>query len=136
MQVWLKGYQCLRCGHQWLPRKKGVPLKCPSCDSPYWQKPSRKARAAHLEPANEEEESALLELVEIPTELGKRHEPMIKGKGTPVWALVSYYIEAHMTPEEISQIWEGYITPEDVRAAIAYWRKYPELVDLKLGDVE
>jgi hypothetical protein len=39
MQIWLLGYQCWRCGHQWKPRKKGTPVKCPACDSRHWQQP-------------------------------------------------------------------------------------------------
>ncbi|VVB53363.1 Uncharacterised protein [uncultured archaeon] len=32
--------QCLRCGHKWWPRKPGtIPVHCPSCNSPYWDKP-------------------------------------------------------------------------------------------------
>jgi predicted Zn-ribbon and HTH transcriptional regulator len=34
--VMLKGCRC-RCGHEWLPRKKGErPLVCPKCKSPRW----------------------------------------------------------------------------------------------------
>jgi uncharacterized protein (DUF433 family) len=134
MQIWLKGYQCLRCGHQWVPRKKGAPLKCPSCDSPYWQQPRKGAGAAPQEQSNGEDQDALLDLVEIPEDYRKRQEPMIKGKGTPVWILVAYHTERHMSPEEISQRWGGYITSDEVRAAVAYWQKYPERVDLKLSD--
>jgi uncharacterized protein (DUF433 family) len=66
--------------------------------------------------------------------MGKRKEPMIKGKGTPVWVLVGYYTKDNMTPEEISEYWNGEITPEEVRAAIAYWKKYPERVIDKLSE--
>jgi hypothetical protein len=134
MQVWLKGFQCQRCGHQWKPRKKGTPLKCPACDSPYWQQPRREAGTAHLEQANGENLDALLDLVEIPEGVWQRDEPIIKGKGTPVWVLVAFYIEGRKTPEEISQLWGGYVTPDEVQAAVAYWQKYPERVDLKLSD--
>jgi uncharacterized protein (DUF433 family)/DNA-directed RNA polymerase subunit RPC12/RpoP len=134
MQVWLKGYQCQRCRHQWKPRKKGTPLKCPSCDSPYWQQPRREAGTARKEQSNGEDQDALLDLVEIPEDYRKRQEPMIKGKGTPVWALVSDSITGGLTPEEVSKFWGGYVTPEEVRAAIAYWRKYPESVDYKLNE--
>jgi DNA-directed RNA polymerase subunit RPC12/RpoP len=107
MQVWLKGYQCQRCTHQWKPRKKGTPLKCPSCDSPYWQQPRREAGTARQEQSNGEDQDALLDLVEIPEDYRKRQEPMIKGKGTPVWALVSDSITGGLTPEEVSKFWGG-----------------------------
>jgi len=34
----VKGYKCERCGHKWIPRKKGKPVICPKCKSPYWDK--------------------------------------------------------------------------------------------------
>lgn len=36
----LKINKCNRCGHEWVQRKTdGVPLRCPKCVSPYWNKP-------------------------------------------------------------------------------------------------
>jgi predicted Zn-ribbon and HTH transcriptional regulator len=37
----LKGYECDRCGHRWVPRSKldELPTICPKCKSPYWNKP-------------------------------------------------------------------------------------------------
>lgn len=29
---------CLRCGHQWVSRKRGRPVQCPSCHSPAWDR--------------------------------------------------------------------------------------------------
>jgi predicted Zn-ribbon and HTH transcriptional regulator len=34
--------RCLRCGHEWLPRKLDRSLTCPKCRSPYWDIPRRK----------------------------------------------------------------------------------------------
>lgn len=35
-----EGYECERCDHQWVPRrKKEEPTVCPTCKSPYWDKP-------------------------------------------------------------------------------------------------
>jgi DNA-directed RNA polymerase subunit RPC12/RpoP len=47
VKIVLEGYQCLRCGHKWVPNKmkKGhsrsddLPAKCPSCRSQYWLTP-------------------------------------------------------------------------------------------------
>jgi len=32
---------CLRCGHQWIPRKSDVRY-CPKCKSVYWDTPKEK----------------------------------------------------------------------------------------------
>lgn len=39
-----KGYRCLRCGHEWIPKRKEEPRVCPNCKSPYWNKPRKKAK--------------------------------------------------------------------------------------------
>lgn len=45
VKIEVDGYQCLRCGHKWVPRGegKGVPTICPRCKSPYWNKPRKNA---------------------------------------------------------------------------------------------
>jgi len=30
--------KCLKCGHEWLPRKKQEPIICPNCKSYYWNR--------------------------------------------------------------------------------------------------
>ena len=40
----LPKYKCLRCDHEWVPRKEGKPIKCPKCQSPYWDKPRQADR--------------------------------------------------------------------------------------------
>lgn len=32
---------CLRCNHDWYPRKPGLPKTCPNCRSVYWNEPRR-----------------------------------------------------------------------------------------------
>ncbi len=40
--MWVEGWQCERCNHQWIPRlKKENPIVCPKCKSPYWNKPKQ-----------------------------------------------------------------------------------------------
>ncbi len=34
--------ECLRCGHNWIPRRPVKPKVCPKCTSPYWNKPKWK----------------------------------------------------------------------------------------------
>jgi hypothetical protein len=39
----VEGWECLRCGHKWIPRimTDVEPTICPKCKSPYWDKPRR-----------------------------------------------------------------------------------------------
>lgn len=39
MEIRLSGFQCQKCGHQWRPRKPGIPVRCAACKSPYWNRP-------------------------------------------------------------------------------------------------
>jgi predicted Zn-ribbon and HTH transcriptional regulator len=34
-------FTCSRCGHQWWPRNTERPRICPTCKSPYWDKPKQ-----------------------------------------------------------------------------------------------
>ena len=45
----LPKFKCLRCGHEWIPRKI-EPKKCPKCNSPYWNKPKWKGVKSGNEP--------------------------------------------------------------------------------------
>lgn len=38
-EITLKGWQCERCNHKWVPRETEYPRVCPKCKSPYWDKP-------------------------------------------------------------------------------------------------
>lgn len=38
-QPTITGYICVRCAHQWLPKKPERPLICPKCKSAYWDRP-------------------------------------------------------------------------------------------------
>jgi hypothetical protein len=40
----VSGWECLRCGHKWVPRIKREPKRCPGCKSPYW---NRKRTRSH-----------------------------------------------------------------------------------------
>ena len=40
-EITIKGFQCDRCGHQWVPREEDYPRVCPKCKSPYWDKPRK-----------------------------------------------------------------------------------------------
>lgn len=50
-KVMLMGCRCERCAHEWLPREKDKdPTVCPSCKSPYWDKPRRGSAAVAQPP--------------------------------------------------------------------------------------
>jgi len=72
--------------------------------------------------------------VEVPDGPGKRHEPVIKGKGVPIWSLIAYVEKRGLTPIEVSQLWNGYITAEEVAAAVTYKRLNPDSVDDRLDE--
>lgn len=40
-EVILRGYECTRCKHQWVPRDNEKPKVCPKCKSPYWDTPRK-----------------------------------------------------------------------------------------------
>ena len=44
-EITLKGYQCERCNHTWVPRDEATPLVCPKCKSPYWNKPRQSKKS-------------------------------------------------------------------------------------------
>jgi predicted Zn-ribbon and HTH transcriptional regulator len=47
-EILLKGYQCERCGHKWVPREESdYPKVCPKCKSPYWDKPRKIEKKRH-----------------------------------------------------------------------------------------
>lgn len=71
------------------------------------------------------------DFVEIPTGPGTRIEPYVKGKGVPVWVLWAYATQHGMTPKEISKLWLGEITEQEVSAALLYAEEHPDLIDDK-----
>lgn len=38
----LTALNCKRCGHKWFPRAEKLPVACPKCKSPYWNKSRKK----------------------------------------------------------------------------------------------
>ena len=42
IKITLKGFKCERYKHEWIPRnKEDIPIICPKCKSPYWNKPKK-----------------------------------------------------------------------------------------------
>jgi predicted Zn-ribbon and HTH transcriptional regulator len=42
MSVAIHGEKCEKCGHEWIPHKDSLLIKCPHCKSPYWKIPREK----------------------------------------------------------------------------------------------
>ena len=48
--IQIKGFECERCRHKWCPKtinqqypdRVEIPVICPKCKSPYWNKPKLK----------------------------------------------------------------------------------------------
>ena len=36
--------RCKRCAHTWIRRMETLPVKCPACASPYWNKERKSAK--------------------------------------------------------------------------------------------
>lgn len=43
IEITVKGYKCLRCSHEWIPKKQQYPKVCAKCHSPYWDTPRKKS---------------------------------------------------------------------------------------------
>ena len=41
MKIVLPRLECKRCGHTWHPRHEEMPVRCPKCGNPYWNKEKR-----------------------------------------------------------------------------------------------
>lgn len=50
-RIKVTGFQCERCRHRWIPRKKtSTPKVCPKCKSPYWDRPKGQRRRLSKKP--------------------------------------------------------------------------------------
>jgi DNA-directed RNA polymerase subunit RPC12/RpoP len=60
VKITRKGFKCLRCGYEWIPRKEGqAPQLCPKCRSAYWNKPRVRFRRKKAQPSIKELKKAL-----------------------------------------------------------------------------
>jgi len=62
---------------------------------------------------------------------GYRSEPVVKGKGIPVWAIAAYVLDLDLSYEEVVSDWEGEISVDEVNAAMEYYRAHPEEIEEK-----
>lgn len=61
IEIKIKVYMCFRCGHLWLRRKgaEGLPITCPSCNSPYWNTKAKGKSEKKLLPLKFHDEEVL-----------------------------------------------------------------------------
>ena len=58
--ITVMGRRCERCEHEWVPRNAArEPTVCPSCKSPYWNRPRQHSTATTYEYFRDRVESAL-----------------------------------------------------------------------------
>jgi hypothetical protein len=54
VKLWVWGYRCERCEHEWVPRgKEQEPRVCPKCKSPYWYRPPKTSAKGARQDTNE-----------------------------------------------------------------------------------
>jgi uncharacterized protein (DUF433 family) len=51
----------------------------------------------------------------------ERKEPFIRGKGTPVWVVVGYYLGGHSPAQTIAAF---ALTEEEFQAALCYYQRH------------
>ena len=62
-----------------------------------------------------------------------RNEPTIEGKGIPVWAVAGYCL--HACSGSVGATVEAYkLMEEEVNAALAYYRRHKEEMDMRIGE--
>lgn len=44
VDIVVKGFKCLRCGHTWVPRAGEAPRVCPKCKSAWWDTPKKRVK--------------------------------------------------------------------------------------------
>lgn len=70
-----------------------------------------------------------------PYRVGKS-EARLKGRGVAVWALVGQY-RAKTSADPARQVAEEYeITPEQMRAALAYYERHRDAIDRRLAEAD
>ena len=63
--------------------------------------------------------------------VGYRTDPVLKGKGIPVWAIVAYVLDLDLSYQEVVSDWEGEISVDEVKAAMEYYQAHPEEIEQK-----
>lgn len=70
--------------------------------------------------------------IEISTELGRRREPVIKGKGYPVWSVIGYLFAVKGDVKQVMEDYKDRLTSDEINAALRYYLEHKEEIDAKL----
>ena len=62
--------------------------------------------------------------------------PHLRKTGLPFWVLVSRYRLANGDKEKVIADWQGWVSPEELDAVLAYHQEFPEDIDRKLWKME
>jgi uncharacterized protein (DUF433 family) len=69
-------------------------------------------------------------------EYSRRTVPIIRDKGFSVWSLVGYYRVCAGDKQQVLADYRGYLTGEELDAALAYYKEFPDDIDRKLWELE
>lgn len=70
-------------------------------------------------------------LIERIDRVGYRIDPVLKGKGIPVWAIAAYVLDLDLSYEEVMSDWGGEISVDEIKAAMEYYQAHPEEIEQK-----
>ena len=62
--------------------------------------------------------------------------PRLRKTGLPFWVLVSRYRLNKGDKEKVLAGWQGWVSPEELDAVLAYYKEFPEDIDRKLWRME
>jgi hypothetical protein len=107
---------CKRCGHRWAPRGSRTPVRCPKCQSPYWQnersreRTSRSAAGTLIDSLIRDLVSLLREIPEVQAARAKTEEDV---------AYVTTYLD--------QKPWDRELAYRVYEAELAAWRRHPDV---------
>jgi hypothetical protein len=83
VKIEMDGYRCVRCGHEWIPRKDDHPRVCPKCKSPFWDR-ERWLAWFRVEGTIEGSPLSATQLQRLERRLGESRRPTVRRSGNQV----------------------------------------------------
>lgn len=62
--------------------------------------------------------------------------PRLRKTGLPFWVLVSRYRLNKEDRERVLAGWQGWVTPDELDAVLAFYKEFPDEIDRKLRQME